>query len=167
IMQNAYKPYPCGIVIHPVIDGCLDLRAQHRIDPTQVANVEITISPLTDKLCGRKAPRDSLEGKLSVYHSAAVALLDGEAGVAQYLDVRVRDPRVVALRERVAVSVDPALGNDQAHVRISLTGGTAHELFVERARGSLARALSDGELEAKFRNLAAAELAPREIDSLV
>ena len=167
LLQNAYKPYPCGIVIHPVIDGCLDLRAGHRIDPAQVAKVDITIPPLTEKLCGRKAPRDSLEGKLSVYHSAAVALLDGEAGVAQYLDARVRDPRVVALRERIAVSVDPALGHEQARVRITLTGGAAHELFVEKARGSLGRPLSDGELEAKFRSLAATELAPREVDELV
>ena len=167
LMQNAYKPYPCGIVIHPVIDGCLDLRTGHRIDPAQIAKVDITVPPLTEKLCGRKAPRDSLEGKLSVYHSAAVALLDGAAGVSQYLDARVRDPRVVSLRERVAVSVDPALGNEQARVRISLTSGAVHELFVEKARGSLARPLSDGELEAKFRDLAATELAPGEIDQLL
>jgi len=167
LMQNAYKPYPCGIVIHPVIDGCLDLRAAHRIDPVAVAKVEIAIPPLAEQLCGRKAPRDSLEGKLSLYHSAAVALLDGEAGVVQYTDARVTDPRVIAIRDRVVVSTDPALGNDQARVRISLASGVAHETFVERARGSLGRPLTDAELEAKFRSLASAELATREIDTLV
>src|SRR5262245_47909488 len=40
LMQNAYKPYPCGIVIHPVIDACLDLRAAHRIDPGQIVAVQ-------------------------------------------------------------------------------------------------------------------------------
>ncbi len=30
LMTNTYKPYACGLVIHPVIDGCLALRAQHR-----------------------------------------------------------------------------------------------------------------------------------------
>ena len=26
ILRNTYKPYPCGIVIHPIIDACPDLR---------------------------------------------------------------------------------------------------------------------------------------------
>ena len=167
LMQNAYKPYPCGIVIHPVIDACLDLRAAHRIDPAQIARVEVAVHPLAEQLCGRKTPRDSLEGKLSLYHSTAVALVDGEAGVAQYLDARVLDPQVVALRDKVAVTTDPAIGTDQARVRISLVNGASHEMFVERARGSLGRPMTDAELETKFRRLAATELAPHEVEKLV
>ena len=26
ILANAYKPYPCGVVLFPVIDACLELR---------------------------------------------------------------------------------------------------------------------------------------------
>ena len=29
ILANAYKPYPCGVVLFPVIDACLELRANH------------------------------------------------------------------------------------------------------------------------------------------
>ena len=166
IMQNAYKPYPCGIVIHPVIDGCLDLREAHRIDPTAVERVEVTVNPLAQTLCGRTTPRDSLEGKLSLYHSAAVALLDGTAGVRQYLDDRVRSPDVIALRNRVAVSTDARIGADQARVRVVLANGVTHERFVERARGSLERPMTDAELDAKFRSLGASALAPAEIDRL-
>ena len=32
ILRNTYKPYPCGIVIHPIIDACLQLRREHAID---------------------------------------------------------------------------------------------------------------------------------------
>jgi len=167
LMENAYKPYPCGIVIHPVIDACLDLRATHRIDPARITAVHVDVHPLAQELTGRPTPRDSLEGKLSLYHSAAIALHDGAAGVSQFLDARVLDPRVIAIRERVTVRVDAALGPEQARVRVSLSDGTAHELFVAQARGSLGRPLADGELEAKFRELAATELAPREIDALI
>lgn len=166
IMQNAYKPYPCGIVIHPVIDACLDLRVAHRIDPAQIAKVEVTVHPLAQQLCGRKTPRDSLEGKLSLYHSAAVALCDGEAGVEQFLDARVAAPDVVALREMIAVSADAAIGAEQARVRVLLANGAAHEMFVEHARGCLARPMTDAELDAKFRRLAATELAPHEVENL-
>ena len=166
LLQNAYKPYPCGIVIHPVIDGCLDLRAAQAIDADAVAKVEITVNPLAQTLCGRAAPRDSLEGKLSLYHSAAVALRDGAAGVQQYLDDRVRAADVIAVREKVVLHTDAAIGPDQARVRVVLANGISHETFVERARGALERPMSDAELDAKFRSLAACELTPPQIDRL-
>jgi aconitate decarboxylase len=28
ITKNAYKPFPCGIVVHPVIDGCIQLHQE-------------------------------------------------------------------------------------------------------------------------------------------
>src|SRR4051812_44887373 len=31
VSQNTYKPFPCGVVIHPVIEGCIALRNQHAI----------------------------------------------------------------------------------------------------------------------------------------
>ncbi len=167
LMQNAYKPYPCGVVIHPVIDACLDLRAEHHIDPAQIAGVEVTVGPLAQQLCGNRAPRDGLEGKLSVYHSAVVALLDGDAGVHQYTDARVNDARVIALRSRLALATDAVLGREQARVKITLANGVSHEMFVAHARGSLQRPLSDADLEAKFRRLAATVLAPQGIENLI
>ena len=167
IMQNAYKPYPCGIVIHPVIDACLDLRKAHAIDPATVARVDMEVNPLAEQLCGRKAPRDSLEGKLSLYHCAAIALLDGKVGVDQFLDARVTAPDAAALRTKIFVDTNDAVGTDQARVRIRLTDGASCEMRVERARGSLARPMTDAELEAKFRALAATELAPAQIERLV
>jgi 2-methylcitrate dehydratase PrpD len=32
ISVNSYKPFPCGVVIHPAIDGCLQLRGGERIE---------------------------------------------------------------------------------------------------------------------------------------
>jgi 2-methylcitrate dehydratase PrpD len=165
ILALAYKPYPCGVVIHPVIDACLDLRAQHAIDAAAVSRVEVNVNPLAIQLCGNPAPRDGLESKLSIAHSVAVALSDGAAGVAQYREARITDAAVIALRAKVAVNADAAIGTEQARVRIALSNGAAHELFVEHARGSSARPLSDAELEAKFRGLAAGVLNPTQIDT--
>jgi 2-methylcitrate dehydratase PrpD len=165
ILALAYKPYPCGVVIHPVIDACLDLRAQHAIDAAAVSRVEVNVNPLAIKLCGNPAPRDGLESKLSIAHSVAVALSDGAAGVAQYREARVTDVAVIALRAKVVVNADAAIGTEQARVRVALSNGAAHELFVEHARGSSARPLSDAELEAKFRGLATTVLRPLQIDA--
>lgn len=166
LMQNAYKPYPCGIVTHPVIDGCLELRAAHHLLPAAIAKLEVIVNPLARTLCDRAAPRDSLEGKLSLQHTAAVALCDGEVGVAQFLDSRVRSPDVGALRAKVVLATDEDTGLDQARVRVTLADGASHESFVEHARGSLQRPLTDTELDAKFRALAALELTPAQVERL-
>ena len=31
ISENSYKPFPCGVVIHPAIDGCIQLRNQYNL----------------------------------------------------------------------------------------------------------------------------------------
>jgi 2-methylcitrate dehydratase PrpD len=37
ILTNAYKPYPCGVVLFPVIDGCLELRERHALSADRIA----------------------------------------------------------------------------------------------------------------------------------
>jgi 2-methylcitrate dehydratase PrpD len=164
---NTYKPFACGIVIHPVIDACIRLRAKHGFRTEEVEAVEARVHPLVLELTGKKAPQAGLEGKFSVYHSAAAALIHGAAGEAQYSDACVRDPQVVALRDRVRAEVDRALREDQALVTIRLKGDKSVETFVEHAIGSLARPMSDADLEAKFRSLAGGVLAKPQTERLI
>ena len=53
ITTLAYKPYPCGFVVHPVIDACLDLARANALDPADIASVELTVSPLAARLADR------------------------------------------------------------------------------------------------------------------
>ena len=167
LAANSYKPFACGVVVHPVIDACLQLRREQHLAADAIEAIELTVHPLVLELTGKKTPRVGLEGKFSVFHSAAVAIIDGAAGEAQYSDAHVADPRVVALRERVVVVVDPALAEDAARVRIRLKDGRVLERFVAHALGSLARPMSDRDLEDKFRALCAPILATEAIERLL
>ena len=167
LSQNTYKPFACGIVIHPTIDACIQLRNRHRLLPERVARIETEVHPLVLELTGKTSPQVGLEGKFSVYHCAAVAVIDGTVGEAQFSDERVRDPGVVALRDRVRASIDPKLREDAAHVRIRLTDGSVVEQRIEHAIGSLERPMSDADLEAKFRGLCAPILDTHRIDALI
>jgi len=167
ILDNTYKPFACGIVIHPAIDGSIQLRNEFDLRPQQVARIHLQVHPLVLELTGKKTPRTGLEGKFSVYHSTAVALIDGAAGEQQYSDARVADQTVVRLRDTVNAVVDPGLHEDQARIAIHLADGRTLERFVEHAVGSKARPMSDTALEAKFRGLAEDILSKPEIDRLV
>src|SRR5690606_18774805 len=81
LSKNAYKPYPCGIVAHPVIDGCLAIRNEHGVTPDAIQTVELRVHPLVLMLMGNGRPTTGLEAKLSVQHCAAAAFILGEVGL--------------------------------------------------------------------------------------
>ncbi|MGZ5261956.1 MAG: MmgE/PrpD family protein, partial [Burkholderiales bacterium] len=167
ISLNTYKPFACGIVIHPIIDACIQLRNEHGLNAEDIESIEAKVHPLVLELTGKKTPQVGLEGKFSVYHSAAVAIIHGAGGEAEYSDQAVRDSRVTSLRDRVSAVVDKAMHEDQTRVAIRLKNGKTVEKFVEHAIGSLARPMSDADLEAKFRGLAKGILTPSECDNLI
>ena len=167
ISLNTYKPFACGIVEHPTIDGCIQLRNEHKLKAEDIESISLKVHPLVLELTGKKTPQVGLEGKFSVYHSAAVAIIHGAAGEAEYSDAVVRDPGVIALRDKVTATVDRGVHEDQAHVSIKLKNGKTLERFVEHAIGSLDKPMSDADLEAKFRGLCEGILSKAETEKLI
>ncbi|XBS70036.1 MmgE/PrpD family protein [Acerihabitans sp. KWT182] len=152
-LLNTFKPFACGIVIHPVIDGCIQLRNEYPIQPGDIEGVELRVHPLVLELTGKRTPQTGLDGKFSVFHSAAVALIQGRAGEAQYSDEAVRDEQTIMLRNKVGATIDPALDTDAASIVIRLNNGRRLEKHVRHAIGSAARPMAAQDLNNKFIDL--------------
>lgn len=156
LLRNMYKPYPCGVVLNPVIDACLDLRGEHGFDAARIARIEVRGNPLLKERTDRPEASNGRESQVSAQHAIAVALARGSCGVRDFGDEAVADPAVRAVRSRIAaVTADPSLSVDSIVLRVELAGGEIAEKRVDVPRGSLGRPLSDGEIETKFRALAA------------
>ncbi|MGD8341179.1 MAG: MmgE/PrpD family protein, partial [Gammaproteobacteria bacterium] len=54
LMANAYKPYACGLVVHPTIDGCSQIRERDRPDPKQIESIRLRVAPLVLDLCNKR-----------------------------------------------------------------------------------------------------------------
>ncbi len=158
LRQNAYKPFPSGIVTHGAITGALELAQQHRLQREAIERVELIVHPLCLELCGRRTPRTAVEGAFSVFHWVALALLNGVISIRQSSDACVTDPVVMALRDRVLATADPQFKRDEAHVRLTLKDGRVLEQHVDHALGSAERPMTDAALDAKFHDLADAVL---------
>ena len=167
LQKNTYKPYPAGIVVHPVIDAALALRQAHTIVPAAITRVVVRGHPLLAARTDRPNVMTGREAQVSVQHSVAAALQFGEVGLAQYTDACVRDPEVLALRALVEVEQDDSIGVEAASVRIWMTNGAEHAITVPAARGSLARPMSDRDLEAKLRTLAAGWCPGHDVQPLI
>jgi len=154
IYRNTYKPFACGLVVHPVIDGCIQLRNEHNLTASMIERVVLEVSPIVLELTNKKTPQTGLEGKFSVYYVAALAIVAGRADETQFSNGMVCDPVITALRDRVSATANPSVGKQQAHVRIHLRDGRVLESFIAEAVGSVKNPMSDAALEAKFRDLA-------------
>jgi 2-methylcitrate dehydratase PrpD len=152
ISFNTYKPFACGIVIHPSIDAATQLR-EKGIDPEQVERIELRVHSLVLELTGKKTPQDGLQGKFSVYHGVACGLLFGRAGEDEFSDHVVTDPKVVALRDKVQATVDDTIDEAAVDMTAILKDGQRVHVRVDHAIGSLENPLSDAQLEAKFNAL--------------
>jgi 2-methylcitrate dehydratase PrpD len=153
ISFNTYKPFACGIVIHPSIAACVQVRNAHGLRPEDIEKIELRVHPLVLELTGKKTPRNGLEGKFSVFHSSAAAIIFGRAGEDEYSDAVVQRADVVALRAHVQATVDEAIDEAAADVRVTLKDGRVLQQFVAHAIGSRENPMSDTMLEAKFHGL--------------
>ena len=154
ILDNTYKPYPCGIVIHPMIDAALQLRREEGFARPQVERVTIRANPAALALCDRPSPADEFEAQVSLQHWVAAALVRGRAGVTEGSDESVRDPVIAGLRGRVTATADASVAPDATDLSIVLKAGRTLNCKIEHCLGSSSRPMSDAELTAKFAQLA-------------
>jgi 2-methylcitrate dehydratase PrpD len=155
LLRNTYKSYPCGVVLNPVIDAVLSLRTQGHVPAERIAGIRVLGHPLLGERADRPAVTTGREAQVSAQHAVAVAWLDGRAGVTEFSDARVRAQDVLALRGKVSVHQEAGHSVDGARVEITLVDGTGLGHVVKAARGSTDNPLSDAEISAKFRTLAA------------
>jgi 2-methylcitrate dehydratase PrpD len=164
IRYNTYKPYPCGIVVQPTIDGCIELHREFHPAPESIREVRVRVAPLVLDLCNKRDLRQGLDSKYSIYHSAAVGLVRGKAGLDEYSDAAVIDPLISRIREKVAPIGDATITEDQSSIEVELENGSVLRRFVECSLGNLKKPLSDAQLEEKFRDQARVPEADRLIE---
>ncbi len=161
------KPYPCGVAVHPAIDGCLAILAGERPAPDDILRIEVTVDPLAARLCLREDVESPFDAQVSIAHWCAATLISGEAGVTQARAAAVDDPAMRRLRARVVAIPDGTLARDQARVAVLLRDGRRLEAGIAHATGSMANPLGEAALRRKARNQAAPLLGAARADHLL
>jgi 2-methylcitrate dehydratase PrpD len=109
---------------------------------------------------------------MSLPFSLAVAMIDGEAGIAQFAPERLRDPAVLALAERIHAYAHPDLASAKAgdltcYLDLTTRAGRRLSERLVTYRGHPDDPMSDAEMEAKFRQCAGRRLSERRVDAAV
>ena len=153
------KPYACCGAGVSVVDAALDLRREHRLEAARIAAVECRVSPMATRIMPFHAASDGMQAKYCLEYCAAVALLDGNAGLAQFEDARVGRDDVQALLRRVRVAADAAMASGEGRfgveMRVHLDGGRVLETGLDVPRGHPRRPLEPERMLSKFLECAA------------
>jgi 2-methylcitrate dehydratase PrpD len=154
ILENSTKPYAACHLTHATIDAGRAIRAGWAPAAEAVDAVRCRVHPLVLKVAAHPTPRTGLEAKFSVAFCAAMGLLRGEAGEAEFGEESLHDPAVARVMARVVAEADPSLGVGAAGMTVQLGDGRVLEEHVAAARGTAENPLTRDEVEAKFRRLA-------------
>ena len=150
ITGNGYKPYACGVVLHPLIDATIDVSQKSRVPAAQVARIETFVHPDVIRITGVDQPGSGLMSKFSANHAAAVAYIDQAAGVDQFSNERAQDPNVLALRKVIQVKPVLTYRLDQASAIVVANSGATFATEIAHATGTVSNPLSDDALRQKF-----------------
>lgn len=151
ILNNTFKPYPCGVVLNPVIEACLELHAEDGFHPQDIVEVELTGHPLLRQRTDRPNVTSGRLAQVSAQHAVAVSLLRGRADLSAFSDECVSDLELQAFGEKLRFRDDPGFALEGAKLRLRLAGGGEIVRRIESAKGGLQRPLTDAELGAKLR----------------
>jgi 2-methylcitrate dehydratase PrpD len=161
ILRNTYKPYPCGVVIHPIIDACLELRRTYLMDHADIAAVSVRVAPQALALTDRRHPKDRLGARVSLQHWVAISFIRGTARIEDMdTHTAVLEPTIVRFQDRIETIGDDAIAPDGAEVTVRLQDGRLLVGRVEHCVGSASRPMTDSDLEQKFIGLAEVVIGP-------
>lgn len=152
LLRNTYKPYPCGVVLNPVIEATLELVAEGA-GPESLVRATVKGHPLLAERADRPTIRSGRQAQVSAQHAVAVALSRNAAGLADFSDAAVADPAIVALRDKVIVLQDAAMPVGAAELVFEYAQGVRLSRLVVNAKGDSARPLTNEDIVAKLERL--------------
>ncbi len=167
------KAHCCCGTSGSTIDAVSRIVRENRIDPKEIEEIVIHVSPAVYRLTGKIVrPSDITSAQFGGRFGVALRLIKGENSFREYTEANLTDPEVLSLEAKTKVVVDEGLdknpGADHpARALIRTAGGKAYEATVLAPRGSVLNPMSKEEVHEKFRSFSSALLSPDRIEAVI
>ncbi len=154
-----FKPYAACRYTHPAIEAALKVRSALDVDLDAIESIQVYTYELAVKHHDHTKISGVSSAKMSIPFSVAVALANGKAGIDEYTETQIADPRIKGLTAKVSVFPDNGFtalfpAKTGARVEMLLVDGTRQCAEVDMPKGEPDNPLTDEEVNAKFEALA-------------
>ncbi|MGA2880103.1 MAG: MmgE/PrpD family protein [Bryobacteraceae bacterium] len=177
ILHTAVKPHACCRYMQGPIDAVLAIMREHNLAARQIQRIEIAVLEagwgiVAEPQAKKYNPESVVDAQFSMPFGAAIAVIDGVAGVDQFTIEKARAPKIRELMNKVVLVKDPRIEENfpkewPARVTIEIENGQRHEKFVRYPKGDPENALTWDEMAAKFLTLAGAVLSPERCNEII
>jgi 2-methylcitrate dehydratase PrpD len=153
VSNNTYKPFPCGVVLNPVIEACLEIYEQEIGNPDFLSSIQairINGNPLLKQRTDRPLIENGRQSQVSGQHAVSVALHFGQAGLREFSDATVKNEKIQAFYSKVSFHDDSTIPVDGVKIQL-ICKDRIIDKHIEHAKGSVTRPLSDADLENKLK----------------
>jgi len=151
---TSIKPWPSCRHTHPIIDCALEIHQM--LDNNQVRKIDIKTYQAALDVCDCPAPESEYQAKSSLYHTAAIAVLDGVVGLDSF-DANARQRSERLRRETTVTVVDPYASSYPvswgAEVTVVTGSGASFKISRKDCKGDPELALNDDEMRSKAMGL--------------
>lgn len=155
LLRCSIKPYASCRGTHSAIDATGILLQRLAVAGSDIAQVQITLSPFLYEMCGDEQISSLAAAQMSIRYAVAARLVYGHAGLDAYGGTQRRDPVLLAAIARVNLQVDPTFSADgEPLVTLVSKQGDSLSLRVDIALGAPANPINDEQLRDKFISLA-------------
>ena len=160
------KYWPAEYHSQSAIDASLQIRAEigdaSAIESVMVESFDAAVEIIADPEKWRPKTRETADHSLP--YCVAVALTDGEVGLAQFAPERFGDESLLELVSRIEVKVDAELNKQYpesipSRITVKTKSGESVVREVAYPKGHVGNPMSDYEVETKFRAQAAGRLS--------
>ncbi|GAA0607857.1 MmgE/PrpD family protein [Sporichthya brevicatena] len=98
----------CGLT-HQSIHGTIEILREHDLSPDDIESIDVLVPTFADRIAPYRDPQNGEQAKFSIRQGVAGLLVGGIPELPYtdaFYDSSAQDPRYVAARERVTITVD-------------------------------------------------------------
>lgn len=157
VMDNAFKPYPSGVVTHSAMEALLEILEREGLGPNDVENLTATVDERTMNTIDQHDPQNATEATVSYEFCLAAILRERDAGISEFTDKYVRDPETRRAMAKVELDprADPFDSNEAeasygARITIETTDGETYTNEIRSAPGGPSNPLPEERWRSKF-----------------
>jgi 2-methylcitrate dehydratase PrpD len=166
VTETAIKVFSVGFPIQAPLDAFLTLRREHALTMSNVDRIVVSLPEDAARIVNDRAMPD-----VNLQYVIAVALIDGTVSFdASHSYERMRDPQVLAVKQRVQLVGDRGLMDPAAprsgRVDVTLRDGRTVSHFTRHAPGTKENPMDSAAVASKARALMVPVLGKRRVDDV-
>jgi 2-methylcitrate dehydratase PrpD len=167
VTETAIKPFSVGYPIQAPLDAFLTLLREHKLSVDTVERIVVKLPEDGARIVNNRAMPD-----VNCQHIIALALVEGAVSFEDsHSYERMKDPKVLAAKERVQLIADPALMDPAAPrsglVEVTLRNGHTISHFTRHPPGTKENPLSTERVNEKARSLMSPVLGAERTEKVI